>query len=602
MEKPAGKKSIFDERPEYEKKREKKIWIDIVIIAIVVLVLAIMITRDGKNEFQVACQSCASEKSCESACINTCLKEGYDTTTYAGYNVTGTITCDCRCDHFLHSTLLGKKCDTGFTKFGDYCCADSDLDGVCDKYNKETLSIGNKTEDDIGVSPYCLEKCTSADACVVNVCNVYTNYICIHKTSKNCCGNAVCEQGEKCGSCFSDCGSCISVDAIKQLIDAGFYGGTWKTETDLQSQISYFTLGQGNAQIVRIDNPKGIMKSYADFKNFEFKPRNKLDVLSDSTTPTIITEKDYFTSDGIINEKVGYWKRWREDDGILFHNFNVYCSQDIYVRLTPDWTTKNYFYSEKYSEFTDSNRFENDRTEILPQAASLLEKCPLGEKQSCTNCSKNLFTAENAVDEITGKKNVFIKQNDGSYYSWSDNSIVLEPKDSNFNISNSELTAYSKTYEETDNVWAQSKIIDVEYNIKKNPEKQLGITRYYYYAGSTVTKNGIYSKTDIPENTSIYEKGSSVIYDYKIIQNVKGIDDSNMGNRTITKDLMITLLKTTFSCNNIVISISKRESNVYDGGLNVNQIDTAKLDIEMKQKALLDESIKIKSECEKSRE
>ena len=93
-----------------------------------------------------------------------------------------------------------------------------------------------------------------------------------------------------------------------------------------------------------------------------------------------------------------------------------------------------------------------------------------------------------------------------------------------------------------------------------------------------------------------------MIYDYKIIQNVKGIDDSNMGNRTITKDLMITLLKTTFSCNNIIISISKRESNVYDGGLNVNQIDTAKLDIEMKQKALLDESIKIKSECEKSRE
>lgn len=86
------------------------------------------------------------------------------------------------------------------------CCLDADTTGVCDKYELQA-SCGDTTCSPSENECTCPADCGTCAAKDVGVCKagVCENNVCVAKLNPQCCGDAVCKDGETCGTCFQDC-------------------------------------------------------------------------------------------------------------------------------------------------------------------------------------------------------------------------------------------------------------------------------------------------------------------------------------------------------------------------------------------------------------
>ena len=588
----SGKRSIFDEDPDEEKRREKRILLDVIIISIVLLVVTIMTIRNGENYFELPCDGCQASDGCEKKCFTTCLGQGYDSVTSVGYNVRDSYLCDCRCDHLLHSMLLGKPCDEGYAKFGDYCCVDLNRDGVCDRYN--TLSLSELGDRSISMSE-CKTECDDYDPCTKDECNSDTDYYCKHTGISPCCGNGLCEETEKCGKCFSDCGGCLSVDSMKKFLEDEFSANEWNQVQDVDKEVVYYGLTNGLAEIMEIGDIKDLLNSFQEFKEFRYVNQKTKALLPNMLSERTLYEKDYFTSRGIINEQLGYWKISGED-GIMFHNFNIFCSEDLYVRLVPEWSTRNPLYSKSFDELTLVSQFQTDRKLILPMAVETLNKCPFGKVNFCTDCSYQ-YAVENAINDAKNGFEIYIENDVGKFtgYFWDD--VVITLTNESF-LNEDDLLDYRKSLSIEDANWTRKEIRKLELDISKEPEKQSGGSRYNYYAGHSVSKNEFYSLSKSVNNTLVWADASAVLYNYDVNNEIRGVDDVVLGEVSVNKNLLVTVLRATFPCGNMFIELRDRKSKVYDDDLNENQLASLTNDIKDGHQKLIEDAAIIKTQCD----
>ena len=275
------------------------------------------------------------------------------------------------------------------------------------------------------------------------------------------------------------------------ITESIFGKGSWK-KTDYQNnRLVYVNYNGGVVEIMKIENPKDVFNSYADFREFDFLPLEEGNLLlSDGIKAGVLFEKDYFTGRGQINERLGFWNS--SNDGIIFHNFNVYCSEDLYLRLSPEWSVKNdYYYSKKYSELSSTNQFSSDREEILPKATALLNRCPLGAVQKCEECAYR-FHVEDSINEILGENYIFLQKKSNSYAELENENAKLVEFE-NISIYSEDLEEYANQAIPDDLNWTRIRTKELEYEISREPEKIIGTKRYNYYSSHNVKRNDFYS-------------------------------------------------------------------------------------------------------------
>ncbi len=612
MTSKSKKTSIFDDIPKEARNKEKRVLLDIFWISILVFVVAVMVLRDGKNLFEIECKDCKEQSNCNGICLQSCLREGYDTSTSSGYNTSKGMFCDCRCDHALHTLLLGKKCDGNYTNFGDYCCTDLNKDKVCDRYYSLNL-LDIKYQPTSGQSfESCSQSCNDANECTQDICKIdtkYSGYICDHEKIIPCCGNAICEETEKCGSCFKDCGGCLSLQGAKKNVENVLGYNNWMDIQDVKDKVTLSVMNNSNAKILRIDDFNKVFNTYSDFKNFNFKvSSNKKSIElynSFDTSLVVLFEKDQYSPHGIINEKIGYIKDTNNSDGFLFHEFNIMCSQDLYIRLTPNWQNDKLTYKQDYDKLVIKNQFDLDKQTIFPLVETVLDSCPLGKLQSCENCKETVIS-EKIIDKITNESKAFLKDSDGYYYSIENENILiidntslggLKYLDQNFKTNMPQI--YEGLFYQKDLDYLNLKINEMNNFISKDPEKTPGESRFFHYASHNITKNELYNFINLKENSTVYEKGYSYLYRYDLKQEILGTDDTKSGYIYSTKDLIVTNLRTIFLCKNNLISIGSKESVIYEGKTSDEQIDLIKNKIKDNQKILTSKALAIEEECNK---
>ncbi|MBS3109169.1 hypothetical protein J4227_01415 [Candidatus Woesearchaeota archaeon] len=592
------RRSIFDETPDEEKKRRKKILVDVVIVSLIALLATIMVLREGETIFEVQCRNCSASSDCEGVCLGGCLKKAYDSVTSAAYTIGSQQFCDCRCDHYLHSKFLGERCDEGYTKFGDFCCTDLNLDGICDRYNTFTtqmLELAKKTQS----LSSCQSECNDNNKCTEDVCSPETDYVCAHQPIVPCCGNDICEQGEKCGACFTDCGSCITPESLKAIVEIVYGQGEWTEEFDLRSQVTSIYFENGIVQMAKINNPAAILRNYQEFAAFHFFPRPKEGILPAGTWEVTLEEEDYQTSRGRINEKVGYWKT-SENEGVIFHNFNIYCSEDLYLRLSPEWAVKNnYFYSERYASLSAVNQFRTDIDDILPRAVEIVDKCPLGTSVSCKDCSHRL-AVEEFINKVMGKRIIFMREDKNTYSSFGtqDIRLVITNQTNLTLMESADLVGFMRLNEANDSQWIKRNIDELEKSIQAKPEFRPGVTKELFYGSHNVSKNEIYKLPYENQTGDVVESGYGVIYDYQIRNEVINVDGTSMGYTNQAKDLLLSVQRNVVPCGNIYIELVERKSKTYDKALNSNEVANLKNDLAGFQVDLHETALMIRKECD----
>jgi len=397
--------------------------IDFSIMLVIFIVLVTMFFRRGETISDLQCSDCNSTIQCRDMCFGTCLKKGYDSITAGGYaNQSNEVLCDCRCDHFLHSLISRKKCEKPLIQFGNSCCSDLDNSTVCDKY--EVIDLSRMELEGALKRLRCPEACDDGNICTKDECSAETAFECRHIETTPCCGNNICEETENCLSCFRDCGSCMTVDGIKNFINENFEEQEWKKIDDnTDKDLVYHSYKNNEIIVVEILNEKKFLKTYNQFLNFNFMVPETNETSSRIWKLNILEEKQHNLIFGKVKDYVGYYKKDEKD--ILFHHFNIHCAPDTYIRIQPGWSYNNYVTLDSYDDYKNINKFKTDSEEILPKISMLLQLCPLRKKDpDMINLTEKINTALN-------KDYTYIKKDDDyndtitNYYPLKNNKIMI---------------------------------------------------------------------------------------------------------------------------------------------------------------------------------
>lgn len=497
-------------------------WLFVALIALVITIF-----REGYTLPDSICPNCITAGDCKERCEYKCADTLHYSETAEGYiDEHGNVRCDCRCDHFLNKVFFKAKCGNSMTYFGNSCCSDIDGDSICDKY---TIGDLEKREKLAAMKADCIEICEDNNPCTEDFCLAETKYTCEHKLVAQCCGNNACEESESCVNCLRDCGSCMSIEALKLAINSVLGEGSWRSRADVVDRdIVYNSFPYGNVVVAQIKNEEKFMHDYNDFLGLNFRYVEE-QFPGEVWKEKILEKKNWNTVIGKINEKLGYWKNDEDGRKELFHSFNVFCSPDMYVRIEPEWSYKKLKTYDDYNELARIHQFDVETEEMLPVAYEILENCYFSAKKDCENCY-HLFDLIQDIIYLFGKDYLFLVHSSDNetdrYAPFQTEDIVINSLKKK--IGTGDFFNFTFYQFDFSRAWITNETERFTSSLKNRTRlTQKAFIRYKRYLNHTVNRTVFYDQiSEIEGSERILETLYGVLDHYKITYNSTAVDGS----------------------------------------------------------------------------